>query len=90
MSLIIQLKIIVISIVFGILFSYLTKIQYKLLFNSNIIIKSIISFLFVFNMTLLYFLLLKYLNEGIFHINFFLIIILGYIIGNKLIYYSDK
>ena len=85
MELSIQLQVLTVSFVYGILFSYLLKLQYKFLFESTKFYKILITFLFVFDNCLLYFLILRAINNGIFHIYFLLVLILGFFVGNNFI-----
>lgn len=85
MELSIQLQALTVSFVYGILFSYLIKIQYRYLFESKLYYKILITTLFVFDNCLLYFLILRMINNAMFHIYFLLLIILGYLFGVKLL-----
>lgn len=85
MELSIQLQVLTVSFVYGILFSYLVQMQYRFLFESKRFYKIIITMLFVFDNSLLYFLILKTINHGIFHIYFFILLVLGYLFGNYLV-----
>lgn len=85
MELGIQLKTLIFSFAYGILFSYLLKLNYKYLFDSKLVYKIIITILFVFNTCLLYFLGLRLINNGVFHVYFLLILIIGYLFGNYLL-----
>lgn len=85
MELSIQLQAITVSFVYGILFSYLIKIQYRYLFESKLYYKILITTLFIFDNCLLYFLILRMINNVMFHIYFLLLIILGYLFGVKLL-----
>lgn len=85
MELSLQLQVLIVSFVYGILFSYLIKLQYKYLFNSELFYKIVITVLFVFDNCLLYFLILRAINNGIFHIYFLFSLILGYLFGNYLV-----
>lgn len=85
MELSIQLQAITVSFVYGILFSYLIKIQYQYLFESKLYYKILITTLFIFDNCLLYFLILRMINNAMFHIYFLLLIILGYLFGVKLL-----
>ena len=89
MALSIQLKVLITSFVYGILFSYVVKMQYKLLFKGKLWYKILVNFLFVIDNCLLYFIILKTINNGIFHIYFFFLLILGYLFGNYLIKRKD-
>ena len=85
MDLFTQIKVLLFSFSYGVLFYYLVKIQKNLLFNSKTIIKIILSSLLIFNSIMIYYFLLVFLNNGIFHIYFIFSIILGFISGNKLL-----
>ena len=85
MDLSIQLQVMTISFIYGILFSYLLKLQHKFLFESSKFYKILVTFLFVFDNCLLYFLILKTINNAIFHIYFLFMIIIGYLLGNYLL-----
>ena len=89
MELSIQLQVLTVSFVYGILFSYLVKVQYKFLFDSKLFYKIILTTLFVFDNCLLYFLILRTINNANFHIYFLLVLFLGYLLGNRLIKKSD-
>lgn len=85
MNLSIQIKTLVISFCFGIIISYILKIHYKYFFESNIIYKIILSIIFTFDIILTYFIILRNICSGIFHIYFLFMIIIGYFFGYKLI-----
>jgi len=85
MALNLQLKALIVSFVYGIMISYLIKMQYRYLFSGKFILQIVVDSLFVFDIFLVYFLMLRYINNGAFHIYFLLLIIVGYVLGNKLI-----
>lgn len=85
MELSIQLQVLTVSFVYGIFFSYLLKMQYKFLFESKLFYKIVLTVFFVFDNCLLYFLILKLINHGIFHPYFLLLLIIGYLFGNRLV-----
>lgn len=85
MELSIQLQVLTVSFAYGIFFSYLLKIQYNFLFESKLFYKILLTILFVFDNCLLYFLILKLINHGIFHPYFFILLIIGYLFGNCLV-----
>ena len=85
MALYIQIKVLIISFVYGIILAYIINKQYKYFFNSNLWYRIILDIFFVFDVVVLYFLILKTINNGIFHIYFLFLIILGYIFGYRLI-----
>ena len=81
MVLILQIYSIVYSFCYGIFLFFLLEINYRLIYNENIVIKFIFTFFFAVFNTLLYFIGLKRINNGIVHVYFLLIILLGYILS---------
>lgn len=85
MELSIQLQVLTVSFIYGILFSYILKIEYRFLFCGKFLYKIFINFLFIFDSCLLYFIILRAINNGIFHVYFLFLLILGFLFGNYLI-----
>ena len=85
MGLKIQLCSLGFSFIFGILFSILLKINYKILFTTKKHIQIISNFLFLLDVSLFYFLGIKFINNGIIHIYFLLIFFIGWYMGNTLL-----
>jgi len=83
MSLSIQILSFVISFFYGIFFEILLELNTKIIYSSKLIVKIIGTFLFVLFNTLLYFIILLKINNGILHVYFFLCIILGYTLSCK-------
>ncbi len=82
MNLEIQIQSLIYSFVYGLFFSYLLNLNYRILFMSRRLIQIFANFFFVLDNVFLYFILLRYINQGIFHTYFFLLLILGFIVGN--------
>lgn len=80
----IQIKSIIFSFLYGVFFSFLTSINYKYIFYSKGIIKLLINLFFVIDNVFLYFIMLRYINNGIIHYYFVIALILGFISVNKL------
>ena len=80
----IQIKTLLVSFVYGIFFSFFLELNYKFIYSDKKIFKIIISFLIVILNVLLYFIILKKVNNGIFHIYEILSLSLGFIIENWL------
>ena len=78
----IQIKSIIYSFIYGCIFSLLLNINYKYIYYSKGIKKILINVFFIIDNVLLYFLILRYINNGIFHFYFLLSIILGFIFVN--------
>jgi len=83
----VQLQSLIYSFVYGFFFSFLLNINYKYLFNSTNFYKIIINILFILDNVLLYYILLRLINNGVIHIYFLLMIVLGFMFGN---YYTKK
>lgn len=66
---------------YGMLLNILNLFNIKLIKDKPLLIKIIISILYILNVTLLYILFLYKLNYGVLHIYFILLIIMGYIFG---------
>lgn len=82
MSLKLQIISLIVSFLYGIFFSFLLNINYKIIYNNKIIIKIIGTFLFIIFNSLLYFYLLLKINNGIVHIYLLLSLLVGFILGN--------
>lgn len=76
-----QIISLVFSFVFGFIFSICTNINYRFLFSKNLTLKIIITSVYVLDFSLLYFILIKHLNNGIIHTYFLLFIGLGYLVS---------
>ena len=76
----VQIISLMVSFCYGIFFYLLLELNSRFLYSSHIVVRIIVSFLFVMFHTLLYFLILMRINYGYIHFYFFLCIILGYIL----------
>ena len=68
-------------IIYGIIFYVLLEVNQKFLYEGKIVYRIIISFLFVIFISLLYFLMLIKINNGILHLYFFLTMFTGYLLS---------
>lgn len=84
-SLDIQIKSIIFSFLYGIFFSLLLNVNYKFIFDSKGIKKLLINAFFIIDNVLLYFIILRHINDGIIHFYFLLSLVLGSICVNKVI-----
>ena len=75
----IQLICLVFSFLYGCFIYYSNNLNIKIIKNKNILIKLILSIIYVFNISMLYVLFLYKINYGVLHIYFVLLIILGYV-----------
>ena len=77
----IQLLSLFVSFLFGIIFYYITCINFKLINNLKKYLKHIITIIYVFDMTIIYILIIYNINKGYFHIYFISMVFLGYFVG---------
>lgn len=82
MTLKIQIISLIVSFLYGIFFSILLNINYKVIYNNNKFIKIIGTLLFVIFNSLLYFLILLKVNNGIVHIYCIFALIFGFTLYN--------
>ena len=83
MNLEIQIQSMVFSFVFGMFFSLMFNLLYKQLFKGYKLIKLLNNFLFINTNVIIYFLLLRIINDGIINYYFIIMLFVGFIIGNK-------
>ena len=81
MNLKIQIISLLFSFFYGVIFFVLLEINHKLLYEGKILFRIIISFLFVIFMSLLYFLGLIKINNGIIHLYFYMVLFTGYLLS---------
>lgn len=79
----IQIKSIVFSFLYGMFFSFLLNLNYKYIYYSKGVLKVLINIFFVVDNVFLYFIILRYINNGIVHFYFLLSLVLGYFSVNK-------
>lgn len=75
----IQIKSLLFSFIYGILFSIFLNYNQNNLYKSSLIIRIIMNIVFIIDNALIYFIVLKHINNGILHIYFILMLITGYI-----------
>lgn len=81
MNLKVQIIGLIFSFLYGIIFSLLVNINYKYLFSKRLAFKITMTFVFIIDCSLLYFLILKKINEGIIHPYFLLMILIGFYVS---------
>ena len=77
-----QILTIIISIIYGCFFYLLVLLNKKILFDKNIVKRLITNILFIVDMVLIYFIIIKYVNNGVLTYYSYLLIILGVLIQN--------
>ncbi len=80
----IQLITLAVSYFYGFFFYYLYKINYLIIKNKRRFYQSLITILFMYNIVLIYIIIIFKINSGIFHIYFFIMISLGFFSNIKL------
>ncbi len=81
-ELVIQIKSLVFSFFYGVLFAILLNINYKYIYKSKLGYRILINIMFVISNVLLYFIIIKIINNGIIHFYFVVMIIMGFLISN--------
>ena len=76
-----QLISFLVSFFYGILFYFLTELNFKLIKDLKLIIKHLLTFIYVLDMTIIYVIIFYKLNHGYFHIYFIMMVIIGFIAG---------
>lgn len=83
MPLITQIQSLFMSFLYGIFFSLLFNVSYKFLFTKYKIINTFTNILFCLVIFSLYFYFLYIINNGIIHIYFIIVLILSFVIYNR-------
>ena len=85
MNIKLQITTLLFSFLYGIFFSFFLSLNYKFIYSDKKILKTIMSFHFIIVCVLLYFIILKKINYGIFHVYEILMIILGFVLENLIV-----
>lgn len=83
MSLRIQIYCFIYSFCYGVLLAFLVNINHKILFESKKIFKILANLFFSLDLGLLYFIILRIINNGILHIYFLFLLLLGFFVFYK-------
>ena len=73
-----QIISIIFSFIYGCILSLLYNLNYNLLFNKRKVYKVIFNIIFILDLVLIYFLIMKKINNAIIHPYFYIFIILGF------------
>ena len=73
-----QIKAIIFSLIYGAFISFMVNVNYKCLFNKNMIFKIIFDSIFILDLGMLYFFILQFINFGYLHVYFFLALSVGF------------
>lgn len=85
MSLIVQIRLIIFSFIFGIIFGLQNDLNHRLLYCRNKIIKVLFTLLYILVNSLLYFAIIKKINHGTIHYYSFVCIVMGVILENFIV-----
>lgn len=69
------------SFLFGVFFSFANEVHYTFVKRQRKVLQFFLTFFFIVIMVLLYITIFYYLNHGIFHIYFLLVMLLGYCVS---------
>jgi hypothetical protein len=78
----IQIYSLLYSLFFGCFFNIMLRLNNKYIYDIKFVFRIIISFIFIMANVILYFIGLRYINNGILHLYFFLCILGGYYFMN--------
>ncbi|MCI8467756.1 MAG: hypothetical protein HFI08_06200 [Bacilli bacterium] len=85
-----QLLSFLISFLFGLFFSFTSRVHYNFVFSLKKLWRYILTGLFILDIALFYVLLMYYFNHGIVHIYFVGVTFIGYFIEKRLTLYVKK
>ena len=78
----IQIYSLLYNVLFGLFFNFVVRINYKYIYTVRLFARIIFTFLFILVNVLLYFIFLRYINNGVLHFYFCLCILFGFYVGN--------
>lgn len=85
MAINVQLTSLLFSLVYGMIFCVLVKINYKFIYCGPSILRILINMLFIIDNVLIYFIVLRKINGGILHSTFLIMILTGFVITKLII-----
>ena len=62
-----QISTLLVSFLYGMAFSFLVSVNYKYLYHKKILLRILFTFLFIFANVLIYFIILRKINQAILH-----------------------
>ncbi len=83
MNIIEQITALCFNFIYGFIIYYAVIINYYLIKNEVLIVKLLITFLFLIDFTAIYLIIIYKLNYGMFHIYYVIAFVLGYILSIK-------
>lgn len=85
-----QIKTIIFSFIYGMFFFFFLGLNYKFLIGNKKFLKILLTFLFTCVNVLLYFIILKKINYGVFHIYEVLAIVIGFWFCNLISFFIER
>lgn len=85
MNLIIQIKLIIFSFLYGIFFAITIDINSKFIYSKRKVFKILFTFIYIVLNILIYFAALQKINRGILHYYSFICIVLGFLLENYIV-----
>lgn len=70
-----------VSLIYGILFYFLTILNFKLIKDLKLIVKHLLTLIYVLDITIIYIIIFYHLNQGVFHIYFIFTVFAGFFLG---------
>ncbi len=80
----IQLLSFLLSFLFGICFSFASHYHYEMVSHLKKVPRYVLTFLFILDVSLFYVLIMYYLNNGVIHIYFVIVTLVGYCLEGKI------
>ena len=77
----VQLISFIVSYFFGMLFYFLTYLNFQLIKPFKLLLQHLLSFIFVIDMTIIYIIIIYKINNGYFHLYFMIMVFLGFLFG---------
>ena len=90
MTLIYQIKALSLSFIYGIFFAFTFSKSKKILFNNKRILDVILNLLFIIDHTLIFFILIRFINNSRLHIYMFPVFVFGIIFYRYYFTFSKK
>ena len=76
-----QIIVLLFNFIYGFIIYFVSILNYRLIKNETLILKIMITFLFLVDFTFIYLAIIYKLNYGMFHIYYIIMFILGYILS---------
>ena len=90
MDVYIQLLCMLVSFAYGIFINITFHINNKLNNNKKTIVKFVVDLLYVYIVVLLYTIIIYLINNGVFHIYFLILMLIGYLISKKSVNFTTN